>query len=107
MSLFSGTFNKTAHYAPKTGIDSNTDPVLGTQDAFQCRHERNAERVRNEEGEIVDEHDVLYTHTEIDQSTMVWAPDDDETNNSEAVQPTSVESSTTLDGSTTLYKVIL
>ncbi|MFB6351811.1 MAG: hypothetical protein ABEN55_21695 [Bradymonadaceae bacterium] len=90
-----------------TGLDKDSNETLGTKTAIACRYDPNGKKIRDGNGQVIDQKDRILTHTEIGTDYMVWPPGADTTTTDEAHRPSEVNDTANLDGSDTLYEVVL
>jgi len=109
MTLFGPEMNQTATIAlaSASGRDEDLNLSHGATEQIDIRWEPDSERVRGPDGQITDTKDVIYTEHEVDADTLIWTPDNDPNDPEDYVEPTNIEPSESLDGSDTLYKVVL
>lgn len=105
--LFTADMHTTITAALVTDVDKDDQPTLDPKKTHQCRHEPDGKVIRGPDGSVVETKDVLYTHDALTTSHLIWLPGADTSKIEEAHEPSKVNKTTSLDGSDTLYEVVL
>ncbi len=95
-------FSSTCNYARQSGASSHGDPTYGSATSFKARVQP---RNTLTPDELKYDH-VLYTATAVQQDDKVWLPGEN-TGTAPGRVVLAVESSPSLSGDFTLYKVML
>lgn len=73
------TLSETFYYASRTGRDRSGSATIGAATSFRGRHEYDTRTIRNANGHEYNLTHVIYTDAEVPVGSIVWLPDEDET----------------------------
>lgn len=104
--LFDAAFTDDITIAERSGYDDNGDPTYGSTKVIKARYEGAQSVFTATAGRTEDVRDVILTHAEVTKDHVYWLPSDD-VGTDPGREPSEVSRSTTLDGSSTLYEVVL
>lgn len=80
------TLTETFYYATQASVDRYGSPTFGTAASFLGRHELDSRTLRYDTGQERELTHVIYTATEVPVGSIVWLPDEDETDTDEGHQ---------------------